>query len=121
VFLLAVPVPYTMVEGGWVPTLWVTALAGLVAAAAWADGGETTSTLAKLLLPQALGLLLACYLLARLTTWLVGRVLPRRLAAITLLLIAAACLAVAVAYDIFQTTAVRGGAPANLLAMLRLA
>jgi len=64
--LATLPVPYFMVEIGWMPTIWLLCLAFLVSASALLDGFMGTWLIALLFILQALGYAGLLYLASRL-------------------------------------------------------
>ena len=73
-FLATLPLPYFMVEIGWMPVVWLATLAGLVSASALLDGFSGTWLIALLFIAQTLGyaglLYVTAILLVRLSRWL---------------------------------------------------
>jgi hypothetical protein len=119
VALLAIPIPYQVVEGGRVPAAWLATVAAMVVTSAVRQGGEISATIARWFAIQgAIGVVLA-YVASRLMGAGVRRfVSPERrwtaVASIAAVALGAALL------PIFSTTAVRGGAPTNLLGVFGL-
>jgi len=120
VFLIALPLPYWFVETGRAPALWIAAVAALTAGAALHDGGPMAALIAKLVVPQAVGWVLATWLAAWAVTAVVGRAVPagRRRGVVRALLVAALVLALC---PVFRTSAAHGGAATNVLGVFRLA
>lgn len=52
--LATIPIPYTGVEGGWVPTVWLLTIASVAAAVGVVEGGQVPWQLAGVLGAQAL-------------------------------------------------------------------
>jgi hypothetical protein len=119
VALFAIPFPFQVVESGRVPAAWLATVATLVVTSALRQGGEISATIARWFAIQAAIALVLAYVAARLVGAGVRRLVApeRRWAAVTT--IAAVALGVAL-LPIFSTTAVRGGAPTNLLGVFGL-
>ena len=119
VALLAIPMPYQVVEGGRVPAVWLATVAGMVVTSAMRQGGEISSTIARWFAIQAGIALLLAYVASRVVAAGVRRLVApeRRWAAVAV--IAASALGAAL-FPIFSTTAVHGGAPTNLIGVFGL-
>ena len=117
--LFAVPFPYWVVEGGRVPAAWLVAVASLSLTAALTQGGSVSARISHWLAAEAIAVVVAAYLLARLLAAVLGRVVPagRQRLAVTILAMGALA---AVCLPIFSSTAVNGGAPTTLLGIFRL-
>jgi hypothetical protein len=117
--LLAIPFPYQVVEGGRVPAAWLAIVAAFVVTSAVRQGGSISATIAQWFAIQAAIALVLAYVASRIAAGGV-RVLvaPERRWAATAA-IAAGALGAAL-LPIFSTTAVRGGAPTNLLGVFGL-
>src|SRR5512144_2159484 len=61
---LALPVPYRVVEGGWVPPVWLAAVAGLASISATVQGGAVSTRIARGFAAEAALATLGVYLLA---------------------------------------------------------
>ncbi|MDG2303538.1 MAG: hypothetical protein P8R42_02600 [Candidatus Binatia bacterium] len=72
--LVALPVPYWAMEGGWVPTIWLYELSGFTLAVLLTEGGSIIGLTTGLFVAEALLATLGLYLLARVAArLLVGR------------------------------------------------
>jgi hypothetical protein len=111
--VLAIPLPYQVVEGGRVPAAWLATVAVMVVTSALRQGGEISATIAQWFAIQAAIALVLAYVAARLVGAGLRRLVApeRRWAAVAA--IAAGAFGIAL-LPIFSTTAVRGGAPTNL-------
>jgi hypothetical protein len=116
--LVAIPFPYQVVEGGRVPAAWLAIVASFVVTSALGQGGSISATIAQWFAIQAAIALVLAYVAARVLAIGVRSVRPERRAA-ALAAIAAVALGGAL-LPIFSTTAVRGGAPTNLLGVFNL-
>lgn len=119
VALLAIPFPYQIVEGGRVPAAWLATVAALVVTSAVRQGGEISATIARWFAIQATIALVLAWVASRVAAAGVRRfVAPERRAAAA---VALAALGLAIALlPIFSTTAVRGGAPTNLIGVFAI-
>ena len=119
VALLAIPFPYQVVEGGRVPAAWLATVAALVVTSAVRQGGSISAAIAQWFAIQAGISLVLAYVAGRLVAAGVQRLVApeRRWVAVTTI---AACGLGAALFPIFSTTAVRGGAPTNLLGVFGL-
>lgn len=116
---LVLPVPYRVVEGGWVPPVWLAAVAGLTGFSAATEGGEVSVRIARGFAIEAALAALGAYLVAAALAWTLARGLAparRRVA----LWLAVAAAVVAAALPIYTTTAVRSGAHVRLPALFRI-
>jgi hypothetical protein len=119
VLIVVAPVPIYAVETGRVPLLWLVVVAALVTRSARIDGGPMSTLFARLLGAQAIGLMVAAYLVA----WLLAKILvravePERRAAVLAALVVAALLASMLA--VYRVPFVAGGVATNLLGMLQV-
>ena len=115
---LALPLPYFFVETGRAPALWIAAIGLLTGLAAVSEGGGMTLLIAKIVVPQALAVLLAIYVLTRLALAMVRRWCPlaRQRAAVGVLvlgLLVLACL------PVYRSPAASRGSWTNALGMFR--
>lgn len=117
--LVAVPVPYWMIEGGRVPVVWLVAVAGLVVTSALRQGGEISAQIAQWLAIEAVAAVIVAYLLARLGTALLRWIVPppRQTLVVVVLVVLAV---VAVCSPIYTSTAVHDGTPTTFLGILAL-
>lgn len=112
--LLTVPVPYWVMEGGWVPTFWLLDLSGFSLAVLLTEGGSIVGLLTGLFVLEAVIAALALHVVARIGARLLDRALPRKwhagsVAAAVLVLLGASLLRV------YTTPLVAGGTRVNLL------
>lgn len=117
--LVAVPFPYWVVEGGRVPVLWLVTVAGLVVTSAVRQGGSVSAQLAQWFAIQAVAAVIVAYLVARLGAATFRWIVPaarQRTAFVVIVLVAT----IAASCPIFRSTAVRNGAPTNLIGILAL-
>lgn len=113
VFLLTLPVPYFMVEVGWVPVVRLLLLSAVTGAAAALEPSATAIVIAAFFAVQTLALGAVLFGIARLIAWLLTRLVPRRRRAAALGVLVAALL-VASVFEIYRTP-LSGRAPrANL-------
>jgi len=113
--LVVVPCPYAIVEGGRVPVVWLCALTGLTLASALVDRGEITTYISGFLTLETIAGVIGAYLVARLATRAIVRLVrPERRTVVTLV-VCAALGAIALAVPIFSSSAVRGGEPTGLV------
>jgi hypothetical protein len=116
---LVLPVPYRVVEGGWVPPIWLAAVAGLTGYSAATDGGEVSVRLSRGFAIEAALAALGAYVVAAALAWGLARGLaPARRRLVLWLVVVAAV--VAAALPIYTTTAVRGGTHVRLPALFRV-
>jgi hypothetical protein len=114
VALIAIPFPYAVAEGGYVPAIWLATVAIAIALAALTQGGSASALIARYYLLEALAVVVGAYLLAHLGGWLVRRLVPAERQRALVVVLALVGVAVAL-LPIFSTTAVRAGAPQNLI------
>ena len=114
VALLAIPFPYQIVEGGRVPAAWLATVAGLVVTSALRQGGELSATIAKWFAIQAMIALVLAWVASRVVAASIRRFVAPERRAVAVVAVAAIGLAIAL-LPIFSTTAVRGGAPTNVI------
>ena len=115
--LITLPVPYWVMEGGWVPTFWLFEVSGFSVAVLLAEGGSITALLAGLFLVEAILATCALYGAAKLCS----RFLHRRLgpAARTAAVLGLVLLLFATASTrVYATPLVADGRPINLLQLL---
>jgi len=117
--LLAIPFPYQVVEGGRVPAAWLATVAALVVTSAVRQGGSISATIAQWFAIQAGIALVLAYVASRLVAAAVRRLVAPGRHGVAIGVIAATALGAAL-FPIFSTTAVRGGAPTNLLGVFGL-
>ncbi len=117
--LVAIPFPYQVVEGGRVPALWLATVAALVVTSAIRQGGDISATIARWFAIQATVAVVLAWVASRVVGSILRRLVPpaRRAQAFAVLAVVAIA---ATLLPIFAATAVRGGAPTNLLGMFRL-
>ena len=113
--LFCLPLPYALVEHGWVPAAWLVAVTALVITAAAAQGGAMAALLAKYLSLQAVALVSLCYVVALLLTWAALRYLPPARRGVVVGIAASGALLAALFDPIFHTTAVAGGEAVSLV------
>jgi hypothetical protein len=115
--LVTLPLPYFMVEVGWVPALRLLVLAGLCSAVALTEPGSDTASIAGLLAVQALAAVAVTYGMAR---WMESR-LRRRSRSIRMAMIAAivGVLLVASMFRIYRTPLSGERLRTNLFEILR--
>ncbi len=112
--LLVLPVPYWVMEGGWVPAIWLYQLAGFTVAVFATEGGSIVGLITGLFVLEAVLATLGLYLVARLGARLLQRALPdawRRRGAIA----SVAVLLCAALLRLYTTPLVEGGERVNLL------
>jgi hypothetical protein len=117
--LVAVPVPYWVIEGGRVPVVWLVAVASLVVTSAVRQGGSVSAQIAQWLAIQAVAAVVVAYLIARLGAAVMRWVVPverQRMVVVVLCLVAV----VAMCSPIYTSSAVHDGTPTNLLGILAL-
>ena len=119
VALLAIPFPYQVVEGGRVPAAWLATVAALVVTSAVRQGGSISATIAKWFAIQAVIALALAYVASRLAAAGVRRLVAPERRGVAVAVIVATAFGAAL-FPIFSTTAVRGGAPTNLLGVFGL-
>ena len=117
--LVAIPFPYAVAEGGWVPALWLTTVAIAIALTALTQGGPASALIARYYLLEALACVVGAYLLAHLGGWIFRRFVPAARQRLVLGVVVAIGLGVAL-LPIFTSTAVRAGAPTNLIGIFAL-
>ena len=117
--LVAVPVPYWIIEGGRVPVVWLVAVAGLVVTSAVRQGGSVSAQIAQWLAIQAGAAVVVAYLIGRLGAAVLRWVVPAERHAIVVAAIALAA-AVAMCSPIYTSSAVHDGTPTNFLGILAL-
>lgn len=112
--LLTLPIPYWVMEGGWVPAIWLLELAGFTIAVWATEGGSIVALITGLFVLQVILAAAASWVIARLLARGLGRLLPERwrtagVVGTLALLLGVACLRV------YATPLVAGGARVNLL------
>ena len=111
--LLALPVPYWVLEGGRVPTVWLLEVAGYSLAALIAEGGSIVALISGLFVAEAI---LAVFTL-RVVAGLLASTIERRIApgrrTLAVVLITGGLLAGAL-LPIYATPLVEGGRSVNL-------
>lgn len=117
-FVFTVPVPFFMVEVGWVPTARLFLFAAMTMAAAIAEPDWVSRSIAGLFAVQALVFAVILYALAAAVARLALPRLPRRLRTPLWAMLAAACFTASL-FPIFRTP-LSGTAPrANLFGIFR--
>ena len=115
--LITFPVPYWVMEGGWVPTFWLFEVSGFSLAVLLAEGGSITALLTGLFLVEAVLATIALYGVAKLCS----RFLQRRLApgtrTATVLGLVVLLFGTALT-RVYATPLVAEGRPINLLQLL---
>ena len=119
VALLAIPIPYQVVEGGRVPAAWLATVAAFVITSAVGQGGSISAIIARWFAIQAGIALVLAYVASRLVAAGVRRLVAPERRAVAVAMIVATAFGAAL-FPIFSTTAVRGGAPTNLLGVFGL-
>jgi len=112
--LVAVPVPYWVLEAGWVPTIWLFELAGFTIAVLVTEGGSIVSLITGLFVVEALLATAGLYVLARLTAPVLYRVLPDAWRTGAVVAAVVALLGTSL-FRVYATPLVAGGARVNLL------
>lgn len=74
--LVALPVPYWVMEGGWVPTIWLYELAGFTLAVLVTEGGTIVSLITGLFVLEAVAATAGLYVVARFAASVLERALP---------------------------------------------
>ncbi len=112
--LVTLPVPYWVMEGGWVPALWLAELAGFTLAVLVTEGGSIVALLTGLFVAQAVGAAVLLHLVARILARALQRRVPenRRTVATVGLVLALLSLAL---LRVYQTPLVDGGQRISLL------
>lgn len=115
--VVALPVPYWVFEGGWVPTIWLYELAGFTLAVLFTEGGSIVALITGLFVLQAVVATAALYVIARFATSVLDRSLPndRRTAGVTAVI---ALVLVGALFRIYSTPLVAGGEHINLVRLL---
>jgi hypothetical protein len=112
--LFTLPVPFFMIEVGWVPPIRLILFALLTTAAAVSEPGFDTGFVAGLFVPQALLYGALCYWLARAAVLRLNRLAPAWLRLFALLAVMAALVAGSL-FPIFRTPFSHSSPRANLL------
>lgn len=112
--VVALPVPYWVFEGGWVPTIWLYELAGYTLAVLVTEGGTIVALITGLFVLEAVAATAALYVVARFVASLLDRAVPTTwrtggIVAAVILLLAGALL------RIYTTPLIEGGGRVNLL------
>ena len=112
--LVTFPVPYWVMEGGRVPTVWLLEVAGFCLAVVAAEGGSIPALLTGLFVAQTALAMGGLYLVARLVSAFLDRRLHgpwrrRGILAAVLLLVTLSC------FSIYSTPLVAQGRSTNLL------
>ena len=115
--LVALPLPFWVMEGGWVPAIWLYELAGFTLAVLFTEGGSIVALISALFTLEALLATGVAYGLARWTVkildaWTSGAV---RTAGIVGIVVGLVLLAFA---GVYSTAFVADGRPVNLLELL---
>ncbi len=117
--LVALPVPYWIVEGGRVPVAWLVAVASLVVTSAVRQGGSISAQIAQWIAIEAVAAVVVAYLVARIGTALLRWIVPTERQTVVVALLVLAAL-VAVCSPIYTSSAVHDGTPTDLLGILAL-
>lgn len=118
VFLLVVPVPYFLVDVGWVPTLRLLVMVALTASIAVTEGGLVPAVIAIFLGLPALIAVGALWWIAGLTLTGIDRVVPPGRRGVALVVLVAA-LAVVSLFPIYTTPLSNVARTANLFGLLQ--
>jgi len=119
VALLTIPLPYRVAEGGHVPAAWLATVSAMVVTSAISQGGNVSAIIARWMTIQAVLAIAVAYLAARVVEAGMRRTVAADRQWMAFLAVAATALAVA-SQPIFGDTAVRGGAPTNLIGIFAL-
>lgn len=111
--LLALPVPYWVLEGGRAPTIWLLEVAGYSLAALLAEGGSIVALISGLFLVEAALAVLGLRLVAGMVASAIERRISpdRRTIAVALF---AGALLIGSLFPIYATPLVEGGRSVNL-------
>ncbi len=115
--LVTFPVPYWVMEGGWVPTFWLFEVSGFTLAVLLAEGGSINALLTGLFLTEAALAAFALYGVARLGSRALHRHLSptARMAAVVVLVVLLFGTALT---GVYSTPLVAEGRPINLLQLI---
>lgn len=114
VLLVTFPVPYWVMEGGWVPTFWLFEVSGFSLAVLLAEGGSIAALLTGLFLLEGILATFALYGLSRFCSRLLHRRLAPTARTATLVFLVALLLATSLT-RVYATPLLANGQPINIL------
>lgn len=117
-FVFTVPVPFFMVEVGWVPTARLLMFAGMTLVAAIAEPDWVSWSIAGFFVVQALAFAAILYAVAAGLARLAARLVPRHLHFACLAAVVAGCFAASL-FHIYRTPLSGSSARSNLFGIFR--
>jgi len=114
VLLLTLPVPYWVMEGGWVPTFWLFQLAGFTLAVLATEGGSIVGLITGLFVAEALLATGLLYVVARLAARALHRTVPPSWFTTSVVATVISLLGISMLH-VYATPLIAGGARVNLL------